>query len=170
MLTMFLLMLLDLAVLLLLYPLAATLSCPELVHTEVNGTSITELKERSCSTSYCTVVLYYNNIQWSLNQMLCSPSCVPGNTSGALGVHYTIGCCNSSSCTRLSDFFNDISVNISWPLLQRAPILTSSTIQPTAVTATGTSSIDGRSSSFLACATCSPSVTTNKFDYKPCKH
>uniref|UniRef100_A0A1X7V8H0 Major facilitator superfamily (MFS) profile domain-containing protein n=1 Tax=Amphimedon queenslandica TaxID=400682 RepID=A0A1X7V8H0_AMPQE len=90
-----------------------------------------------------------------------------GNTSGALGVRYMIGCCNSSSCVGPSDFFDDINVDITWPLLQRAPILTSSTIEPTGVTVATGASTDGGSSSFLACSTCSPSVSNKKFDYKP---
>ncbi|XP_019850224.1 PREDICTED: uncharacterized protein LOC109580988 [Amphimedon queenslandica] len=167
MLTMFLLMLL--LVFLLPHPLAATLSCPQLVHNEVNGSYVSQLKDRSCSSSstHCTVVLQYNNIKWTVNQMVCSPSCVSGNTSGALGVRYMIGCCNSSSCVGPSDFFDDINVDITWPLLQRAPILTSSTIEPTGVTVATGASTDGGSSSFLACSTCSPSVSNKKFDYKP---
>ena len=155
--------------------LDAARSCPEIVHSTANGTYVVELKDRSCPPlfrfryRYCTVYLHFNeanNEEWMVTKMACTSTCVASNTSG-LGVHYMIGCCNSSLCASPSDFFDDINVNITWPHVQRAPIQTSSTIQPTPVIST---SIDGRSSSTLSSTTFSPSVYTNKFNYKPCKN
>ena len=94
--------------------LAAARSCPEIVRSTANGTYVVELKDRSCLPSfrirYCTVYLHFNeanNEEWTVTQIACTSTCVASNTSG-LGVHYMIGCCNSSLCASPSDFFDDI--------------------------------------------------------------
>ena len=138
-------------------PLDAARSCPVTVHRTVNGTNLVELKDKLCPPSFrfCTVRLHFNN-KWTVERLLCTSNCVASNNTSEFSVHYMIGCCNSSLCASPSDFFGDIKVNISWP--HRAPpIQTSSTIQPTPVTSTSST-------------TFSPSFSDNKIDYKPCKN